>query len=109
MGIFTNGLKEDIQAELGLTKPKNLGELIEQAYRVEERNWVFERIRPKLNKSPMSRVASYSRVTPSPKPSRPNWWSNPNRNLKPPFPNRLNERREKLSETPVSPFRSNNF
>ncbi|XP_031276149.1 uncharacterized protein LOC116134605 [Pistacia vera] len=47
MGVFINGLKEEIRAELRLLRPNSLQDVIEQAHRVEEKNWVMDRCRPK--------------------------------------------------------------
>lgn len=66
MGIFTNRLKEEIRAEIRLMKPNNLFELMEQAYRVKERNWVLDKGRPKFNRAQGGMIESYSRVTPGP-------------------------------------------
>ncbi|XP_031283947.1 uncharacterized protein LOC116142668 [Pistacia vera] len=41
MGVFANGLKEEIRDEIRLTKPTSLFALMDQAHRVEERNWIL--------------------------------------------------------------------
>ena len=40
-GVFVTGLKEEIQAELGLMDPRDLRYVMNLAQRIEERNWAL--------------------------------------------------------------------
>ncbi|XP_031279870.1 uncharacterized protein LOC116138295 [Pistacia vera] len=102
-GIFANGLKEEIKVEIQLTQPTSLFGLMDQPHRVEERNWVLEKYRPKSFKNQMGRGEPYSRVSPNLDASCSNWW---NTSAKPPDPlsfssnsNKGPERREKSTES----------
>ncbi|XP_031263269.1 uncharacterized protein LOC116121451 [Pistacia vera] len=125
VGSFINGLKEEIKAELRLSKPNQLNEVMDLAYRVEEKNWVLERARGKMGKSQGLKGEFYSRVSPSPEPQtqnffRPAWGTNLNRNsdlTHPSFnrdlgqhtPSRSFDRRERSTESPAVGFRGDHF
>lgn len=80
--IFTNRLREEIRANLRLIKPKSLFELIEQANRIKERNWVLDKARSKNFRVHMGKLDYYTWVSLSPDVVRPNWWTNSTKNVK---------------------------
>ncbi|XP_031288075.1 uncharacterized protein LOC116146774 [Pistacia vera] len=91
MGVFVNGLKEEIRAELRLLRPKSLEDLIEQAHRVEEKNWVMDRCRPKPFKTQGAKE-SYTRVSNSPDLTRPDPHGGPTQQEYPVAPTRPDPR-----------------
>ncbi|XP_031257121.1 uncharacterized protein LOC116115112 [Pistacia vera] len=88
MGIFTNGLKEELRAELRLCRPKTLIELIEQAYCIEERNWVLEKIKPKFNRTHIAQTHNQTQkpdyfpwVSSNPDLNHSNGWNTATKNV----------------------------
>ncbi|KAK9028932.1 hypothetical protein V6N11_026066 [Hibiscus sabdariffa] len=82
IGIFINGLREEIKAELRLSKLGSLAQIMDQSQRIEEKNWALSQVQLPINQrvapprispffSTRSTNTTGSSVRPAPKPFVP--------------------------------------